>query len=182
MEKKSNLNNTKTFGCRLNALESDVIQNHLNKNNLENVYVINTCAVTDEAERQAKQFIRKLSKAQPSTEIIVTGCASQIEPKKWLTMPEVSKVIGNIEKLESSSWQKIKDFSLLTQNIMRNDKTQIFEYDKTSKRKRAFLQIQQGCDHRCTFCIIPFGRGNSRSFPLAKIIKDCNNSSKIVKV
>ncbi len=173
MEENSNSYNIKTFGCRLNALESDVIQNHLKKNNLDNVYVVNTCAVTNNAEKQAKQFIRKLSKTNPSKEIVVTGCASQIEPKKWLKMKEVSKVIGNIEKLESSSWEGIKNFSLLTQNIMENNKTQLFEYKKMNKRKRAFIQIQQGCDHRCTFCIIPFGRGNSRSFPETKIIKDC---------
>ena len=175
MNKKHNLNNVKTFGCRLNALESDVIQEHINKHNLDNIHVVNTCSVTNESERQAKQFIRKLSKVSPSKEIIVTGCASQIDPEKWLNIPEVSKVIGNIEKLKSTSWKNLNDFSLLTQDIMKNDKKVSFKYNKDIQRKRAFLQIQQGCDHRCTFCIIPFGRGNSFSFNLTKIIKDCEN-------
>ena len=175
MNKKHNLNNVKTFGCRLNALESDVIQKHINKHNLDNIHVVNTCSVTNESERQAKQFIRKLSKVSPSKEIIVTGCASQIDPEKWLNIPEVSKVIGNIEKLKSTSWKNLNDFSLLTQDIMKNDKQVSFKYNKDIHRKRAFLQIQQGCDHRCTFCIIPFGRGNSFSFNLTKIIKDCEN-------
>ena len=175
MNKKHNLNNVKTFGCRLNALESDVIQEHINKHNLDNIHVVNTCSVTNESERQAKQFIRKLSKVSPSKEIIVTGCASQIDPEKWLNIPEVSKVIGNIEKLKSTSWKNLNEFSLLTQDIMKNDKQVSFKYNKDIERKRAFLQIQQGCDHRCTFCIIPFGRGNSFSFNLTKIIKDCEN-------
>ena len=175
MNKKHNLNNVKTFGCRLNALESDVIQEHINKHNLDNIHVVNTCSVTNESERQAKQFIRKLSKVSPSKEIIVTGCASQIDPEKWLNIPEVSKVIGNIEKLKSTSWKNLNDFSMLTQDIMKNDKKVSFKYNKDIQRKRAFLQIQQGCDHRCTFCIIPFGRGNSFSFNLTKIIKDCEN-------
>ena len=175
MNKKHNLNNVKTFGCRLNALESDVIQEHINKHNLDNIHVVNTCSVTNESERQAKQFIRKLSKVSPSKEIIVTGCASQIDPDKWLNIPEVSKVIGNIEKLKSTSWKNLNEFSLLTQDIMKNDKQVSFKYNKDIERKRAFLQIQQGCDHRCTFCIIPFGRGNSFSFNLTKIIKDCEN-------
>ena len=175
MNKKHNLNNVKTFGCRLNALESDVIQKHINKHNLDNIHVVNTCSVTNESERQAKQFIRKLSKVSPSKEIIVTGCASQIDPEKWLNIPEVSKVIGNIEKLKSTSWKNLNEFSLLTQDIMKNDKQVSFKYNKDIERKRAFLQIQQGCDHRCTFCIIPFGRGNSFSFNLTKIIKDCEN-------
>ena len=175
MNKKNNLNNVKTFGCRLNALESDVIQKHINKHNLDNIHVVNTCSVTNESERQAKQFIRKLSKVSPSKEIIVTGCASQIDPEKWLNIPEVSKVIGNIEKLKSTSWKNLNEFSLLTQDIMKNDKQVSFKYNKDIERKRAFLQIQQGCDHRCTFCIIPFGRGNSFSFNLTKIIKDCEN-------
>ena len=175
MNKKHNLNNVKTFGCRLNALESDVIQKHINKHNLDNIHVVNTCSVTNESERQAKQFIRKLSKVSPSKEIIVTGCASQIDPEKWLNIPEVSKVIGNIEKLKSTSWKNLNDFSMLTQDIMKNDKKVSFKYNKDIQRKRAFLQIQQGCDHRCTFCIIPFGRGNSFSFNLTKIIKDCEN-------
>ena len=175
MNKKHNLNNVKTFGCRLNALESDVIQKHINKHNIDNIHVVNTCSVTNESERQAKQFIRKLSKVSPSKEIIVTGCASQIDPEKWLNIPEVSKVIGNIEKLKSTSWKNLNEFSLLTQDIMKNDKQVSFKYNKDIQRKRAFLQIQQGCDHRCTFCIIPFGRGNSFSFNLTKIIKDCEN-------
>ena len=175
MNKKHNLNNVKTFGCRLNALESDVIQKHINKHNIDNIHVVNTCSVTNESERQAKQFIRKLSKLSPSKEIIVTGCASQIDPEKWLNIPEVSKVIGNIEKLKSTSWKNLNDFSMLTQDIMKNDKKVSFKYNKDIQRKRAFLQIQQGCDHRCTFCIIPFGRGNSFSFNLTKIIKDCEN-------
>ena len=175
MNKKHNLNNVKTFGCRLNALESDVIQKHINKHNLDNIHVVNTCSVTNESERQAKQFIRKLSKVSPSKEIIVTGCASQIDPEKWLNIPEVSKVIGNIEKLKSTSWKNLNEFSLLTQDIMKNDKQVSFKYNKDIERKRAFLQIQQGCDHRCTFCIIPFGRGNSFSFNLTKIIKDCED-------
>ena len=165
----------KTFGCRLNFLESNLIEKHLEESALENVTVVNTCAVTNEAERQAKQFIRKAYKENPDSNIIVTGCASQINPENWIKMKEVTKIIGNSEKLDLSSWRPKETNKIEFSNIMNQTKAKNIYHQGYENRQRAFLQIQQGCDHRCTFCIIPFGRGNNRSIPSDQIIENAKN-------
>ena len=158
-----------TFGCRLNSFESEVMRRLAREGGVENAVVINTCAVTGEAERQARQAIRKARRENPTARIIVTGCAAQIAPESYATMPEVDEVLGNAEKLVAES------FSGLESGIHVTDIQQVKEatphlIEGFEGRTRAFLQVQQGCDHRCTFCIIPFGRGPSRSVPLAQIV------------
>lgn len=159
-----------TLGCRINSFESEVFKEKLSK--IDNLIVVNTCAVTGEAERQCRQTIRKLRKENPNAKIIVTGCAAQIAPKKFANMEEVDLVLGNKEKTEIEKY--------ITSDI--NEKTivgDIFSYDDYDKylitsfegRNRAFVQIQQGCDHRCTYCIVPYARGNNRSIPKKDIIK-----------
>jgi threonylcarbamoyladenosine tRNA methylthiotransferase MtaB len=161
-----------TFGCRLNTFESEIMRGHAEKAGLENAIIFNTCAVTAEATRQARQAIRKAHKEKPEAQIIVTGCAAQTDPDMFASMPEVSRVLGNEEKLQASSW-------LLGSNRPRVDVSDIMTVketrppmiDRMSTRTRAFVQVQNGCDHRCTFCIIPFGRGNSRSVPIAEAVE-----------
>ena len=161
-----------TFGCRLNTFESEIMRGHAAKAGLENAVIFNTCAVTAEATRQARQAIRKAYKENPSTQIIVTGCAAQTDPDMFAQMPEVSRVLGNEEKLQASAW-------LLNTNRPRVDVSDIMQVKETrppmierlTARTRAFVQVQNGCDHRCTFCIIPFGRGNSRSVPIADAVE-----------
>ena len=172
-----NKSQVKTFGCRLNLLESELIQNKLENSNNHNLLVVNTCAVTNEAEKQAKQFIRKVSRENPEKKIIVTGCAAQINSKNWTAMPEVYKVVGNIEKLEQKTWDKEVSKETIVSNIMKETKAKISSHYGYKGRTRAFLEIQQGCDHRCTFCIIPYGRGNSRSLDMESIIQ---NAKKLV--
>jgi threonylcarbamoyladenosine tRNA methylthiotransferase MtaB len=150
-----------TFGCRLNAYESEVIRREAAAAGLEDTVVMNTCAVTAEAVRQTKQAIRRLRREKPGTRIIVTGCAAQTEAKTFAAMPEVDRVIGNEEKFASGVWattDKIVVSDIMTAKTMRPH-----AIDHIEGHTRAFLQVQNGCDHRCTFCIIPFGRGNSRS-------------------
>ncbi|XDZ65685.1 tRNA (N(6)-L-threonylcarbamoyladenosine(37)-C(2))-methylthiotransferase MtaB [Alphaproteobacteria bacterium LSUCC0684] len=164
-----------TFGCRLNIWESEVIRRHTSSAGLENAVVINTCAVTAEAERQARQAIRKARRADPDARIIVTGCAAQIHPDSWRDMPEVDAVLGNHEKLEPETWHRLArnnspDLPSLVGDIMAVREIAPHLLEGFEHHTRAFLQIQQGCDHRCTFCIIPYGRGNSRSVPMAVII------------
>jgi len=164
-----------TFGCRLNIWESEVIRRHTQAAGLENAVVINTCAVTAEAEKQARQAIRKARRADPDARIIVTGCAAQISPETWRSMPEVDAVLGNHEKLDPVIWHRLArsnsaDLPSLVGDIMEVRDVAPHLLEGFDHHTRAFLQIQQGCDHRCTFCIIPFGRGNSRSVPMAKII------------
>lgn len=159
-----------TMGCRLNGYESDVITENLKANSLDDVIVINSCAVTAEAVRQAKQTIRRLSRENPDKKIIVTGCAAQTEPETFAYMPEVAKVLGNHEKLLSDSYKDIFALEQEAEKIFVNDIMSVREtaghiMSGFSERVRAYLQIQNGCDHRCTFCIIPYGRGNSRSVP-----------------
>jgi threonylcarbamoyladenosine tRNA methylthiotransferase MtaB len=161
-----------TFGCRLNTFESEIMRGHAEKAGLENAIIFNTCAVTAEATRQARQAIRKAHKEKPDAQIIVTGCAAQTDPEMFAAMPEVSRVLGNEEKLQASSW-------LLGSNRPRVDVSDIMAVretrppmiDRMAARTRAFVQVQNGCDHRCTFCIIPFGRGNSRSVPVADVVE-----------
>ena len=164
-----------TFGCRLNIWESEVIRRHTSSAGLENAVVINTCAVTAEAEKQARQAIRKARRADPDARIIVTGCAAQISPDSWRDMPEVDAVIGNHEKLDEEIWHRLArnnspDLPSLIGDIMMVEDIAPHLLEGFEHHTRAFLQIQQGCDHRCTFCIIPYGRGNSRSVPMAVII------------
>jgi threonylcarbamoyladenosine tRNA methylthiotransferase MtaB len=150
-----------TLGCRLNALESEVIRARATEAGLTDSVVVNTCAVTAEAERQARQAIRKLRRERPDARIIVTGCAAQIAPERFAAMPEVDRVIGNAEKLARASYES--DVRVAVGDIMTARDAPAHTLGGFAARTRAFVQIQQGCDHRCTFCIIPFGRGNSRS-------------------
>lgn len=164
-----------TYGCRLNAWESEVIKTHAEGAGLANAVVFNTCAVTAEATRQARQGIRKAKRLNPDAKIIVTGCAAQIDPAMFDKMTEVDHVIGNQEKLESDSW---KQLSLGTEALPKVQVNDIFSVKETAghlidgfgDRARAFVQIQNGCDHRCTFCVIPYGRGNSRSVPMGEAV------------
>ena len=164
-----------TFGCRLNAYESEAIKARAEEAQLRNAVVVNTCAVTAEAVRQSRQAIRKLKRERPGVRIIVTGCAAQIEPETYAAMPEVAQVLGNQEKLTASAYA---DFGLGTAERIRvNDIMSVREtapqmVDHFEGRSRAFLQVQNGCDHRCTFCIIPYGRGNSRSVPAGAVVEE----------
>ena len=176
MSSTNHKNQIKTFGCRLNLLESGLIEKNLDSIN-KKLLIVNTCAVTNEAEKQAKQFIRKASRENPNMKIIATGCAVQINPRNWSEMPEVFKTIGNIDKIKKETWVNIEDKEQDVSNIMLEKVAAPFSVSGFRERTRSFLQIQQGCDHRCTFCIIPFGRGNSRSVDMVSII---NNAQKLI--
>ena len=156
-----------TFGCRLNTYESEVMRGHAAA--LDNTVIINTCAVTSEAERQARQAIRRLHRERPGATIIVTGCAAQIAPDAWAALPGVSRVLGNAEKLRPESWTATAPSAVA--DIMAIRETASHLVTDFLGRARAFVQVQQGCDHRCTFCIIPFGRGPSRSVPIGAIVE-----------
>jgi threonylcarbamoyladenosine tRNA methylthiotransferase MtaB len=154
-----------TFGCRLNTFESEVIRGHAA--GLDDTIVVNTCAVTAEAERQARQAIRRAHREHPEARIVVTGCAAQIAPEKWAGLPGVAQVLGNAEKLRPESWAP--DAPSAVADIMTAAATAPHLVTEFAGRTRAFVQVQQGCDHRCTFCVIPFGRGRNRSAPLGAI-------------
>ncbi|PJB72359.1 MAG: tRNA (N(6)-L-threonylcarbamoyladenosine(37)-C(2))-methylthiotransferase MtaB [Alphaproteobacteria bacterium CG_4_9_14_3_um_filter_47_13] len=158
-----------TFGCRLNIYESEVMRGHAQKAGLEDVVIFNTCAVTKEAERQARQAIRKARRNNPDAKIIVTGCSAQIDPQAYAAMPEVDQVMGNDLKLKAESWGAVHDEKILVNDIMSVKETAGHLIEGVDGHARAFMQVQNGCDHRCTFCIIPFGRGNSRSVPMGVI-------------
>jgi threonylcarbamoyladenosine tRNA methylthiotransferase MtaB len=167
-----------TFGCRLNTYESEVIRREANAAGLDAV-VVNTCAVTAEAVRQARQAIRRLKRERPQTRVIVTGCAAQTEPATFAAMAEVDRVLGNTEKLDPRAWRAAGaalDFGVTAEekvavnDIMSVRETALHLIDGIEGRARAFVQVQNGCDHRCTFCIIPFGRGNSRSVPMGEVV------------
>ena len=144
-----------TFGCRLNTYESEVMRRHGDELDLDDTIIINTCAVTAEAERQARQAIRKARRQRPDARIVVTGCAAQIKPSAWADMAEVDQVIGNTEKMSAKAF--VDDAPALQVNdIMSVEDTAGHLVEGLEGRARAFLQVQQGCDHRCTFCIIPF--------------------------
>ena len=157
-----------TFGCRLNTHESEVMRAHANAVGLDDAVIVNTCAVTGEAVRQARQTIRKLKRENPQKTIIVTGCAAQTESDTFLQMPEVDRVLGNIEKLDARSWQTNGERKVVT-DIMAVRQTSMTPIEGIEGRARAIVQVQNGCDHRCTFCVIPFGRGNSRSVPMIEV-------------
>ena len=167
-----------TQGCRLNAYETEAMKELANAAGLKDVVVVNTCAVTAEAVRKSKQEIRKLRRDNPSSQMIVTGCAAQIEPKTFSEMSEVDLVVGNTEKMNSDTWSEISnkpDFVGKTEKVMVDDIMSVKNtaghlIDGFGTRSRAYVQVQNGCDHRCTFCIIPYGRGNSRSVPAGVVV------------
>jgi len=169
MNKKNSLIN---LGCRLNIYEGEIIKNHIKNNNIKNVTVINSCAVTAEAEKKVAYEIRKAKRINPENKIIVTGCAAQINPKKYHTLKEVDLVLGNKEKLLSDVWSEL-NFSkpIQVDDILLEKKTVPSTIEKFDGKSRAYIEIQQGCDHRCTFCIIPYGRGNNRSVPAGEIVE-----------
>lgn len=148
------------------------MRGHAQAAGMENTIIVNTCAVTAEAERQARQSIRKARKANPDARIIVTGCAAQVNPKTYADMPEVDQVLGNEEKLKKESYEfgEFQSERLRVNDIMSIKETAAHLVQGFEGRARAFVQVQNGCNHRCTFCIIPFGRGNSRSVPMGEIV------------
>ena len=162
-----------TFGCRLNAFELEVMREHAAEAGLTSAVIVNTCAVTAEAVRQARQAIRRARRERPDAKIIVTGCAAQIDPGRFAAMDEVDHVIGNQEKLEAKTFagfgvegtERVK-----VNDIMSVRETAAHLIEGFGNRARAYVQIQNGCDHRCTFCIIPFGRGPSRSVPAGEVV------------
>ena len=162
-----------TFGCRLNAYESEIMRKHAAAAGTRDQIIINTCAVTKEAERQARQEIRRKRRECPHAEIVVTGCSAQIDPHFYREMAEVDRVIGNMEKLNPESY--VSKAPMIVNNIMSVRETAGHLIDGFSNRTRAYIQVQQGCDHRCTFCIIPFGRGNSRSVPIHDISRQLSH-------
>ncbi|MBA4210321.1 MAG: tRNA (N(6)-L-threonylcarbamoyladenosine(37)-C(2))-methylthiotransferase MtaB [Parvibaculum sp.] len=163
-----------TFGCRLNTYESEVMRAHAEAAGLGNAIVFNTCAVTAEAERQARQAIRKARRENPQARIIVTGCAAQVNPDMFAAMGEVDLVIGNDEKMKPESWQPAlalhANEKTRVNDIMSVRETAGHLVQGLEGRARAFVQVQNGCDHRCTFCIIPYGRGPSRSVPAGEVV------------
>jgi threonylcarbamoyladenosine tRNA methylthiotransferase MtaB len=158
-----------TFGCRLNTTESEVIRRNAAAAGLADTVVVNTCAVTAEAVRQARQTIRRLRRERPDARIVVTGCAAQAEPARFADMAEVDRVVGNEEKFDPRTWDGLGD-KVVVGDIMGVRDTAMRQIDGIEGRVRAFVQVQNGCDHRCTFCIIPFGRGNSRSVPTGDVV------------
>jgi threonylcarbamoyladenosine tRNA methylthiotransferase MtaB len=171
-----------TFGCRLNAYETEVIRRQTQAAGLPDTVVVNTCAVTAEAVRQSRQAIRRLKRECPHARIVVTGCAAQTEPQTFADMPEVALVLGNEEKLSADVWRAQRDTlarapaglaaedKVAVNDIMAVKETAAHLVDALEGRVRAFVQVQNGCDHRCTFCIIPYGRGNSRSVPMGEVV------------
>ena len=165
-----------TLGCRLNAYETEAMRELVTSSGLSDAVIINTCAVTAEAVRKSKQEVRKLRKENPSAKVIVTGCAAQIDPNSFASMAEVDFVIGNTEKMAKETWAQLSDKEnfefekIKVDDIMSVNETAGHLIDGFGSRSRAYVQVQNGCDHRCTFCIIPFGRGNSRSVPAGVIV------------
>ena len=171
-----------TLGCRLNAYETEAMKELAAAAGLQGAVVVNTCAVTAEAVRKAKQEIRRLARENPGAAVIVTGCAAQTEPDTFAAMPEVTRVIGNQEKMQAGVWQGLAvpgqlapDLIGVTEKVQVDD---IMSVRETAGhlidgfgRHRAYVQVKNGCDHRCTFCIIPYGRGNSRSVPAGVVVE-----------
>ena len=158
-----------TFGCRLNTYESEVMKQHALEAGLNNTIIFNTCAVTAQAEKQARQAIRKARRANPDIRIVVTGCAAQANPAQFTRMAEVNAVLGNEEKMNAAPYLSLDSERAQVNDIMSVKETASHLVASFDGRARAFIQVQNGCDHRCTFCIIPFGRGNSRSVPIGEI-------------
>jgi threonylcarbamoyladenosine tRNA methylthiotransferase MtaB len=166
-----------TLGCRLNAYETEAMKALADAAGVQNALVVNTCAVTAEAVRKARQEIRRLRRDNPDAPIIVTGCAAQTEPQTFAAMPEVTRVIGNSEKMNPATWASLTpDLIGQTERVQVDDIMSVTEtashlIDGFGTRSRAYVQVQNGCDHRCTFCIIPYGRGNSRSVPAGVVVE-----------
>ena len=162
-----------TFGCRLNAYESEVIRARAAQDGLSNAIVFNTCAVTNEAVRQARQAIRKARRENPGAKVIVTGCAAQIDPAAFAAMAEVDLVLGNAEKSQAGAYAegRAAEGKVRVNDIMSVRETAGHLIDGLKDRARAYVEVQNGCDHRCTFCIIPYGRGNSRSAPAGEVVE-----------
>ena len=162
-----------TFGCRLNAYESEAVKARAGEAGLENAIIFNTCAVTAEAVRQSRQAIRRARREKPGARIIVTGCAAQTEPATYSQMEEVDAILGNTEKLDARSYFRLNNAERVRVNDIMSVKEAAPQFfDSFDGRTRAFLQVQNGCDHRCTFCIIPYGRGNSRSVPMGAVVEE----------
>jgi len=167
-----------TFGCRLNAAESEVIRREAERAGFTDTVVVNSCAVTAEAVRQARQSIRALRRQRPRAKIVVTGCAAQTEPQTFAAMPEADRVLGNAEKLTASGWAQARAAfdrgsgapKATVSDIMAMRQPAAHLVEAFAGKTRAFVQVQNGCDHRCTFCVIPFGRGNSRSVPVDDVV------------
>jgi len=191
-----------TFGCRLNAYESDVIGRQARAAGVGDLVIVNTCAVTAEAVRQSRQTIRRIKRERPDVPVVVTGCAAQVEPRTFADMPEVVLVLGNEEKLGGQAWREHRDALLMRgpagvpseEKIKVNDIMAVRETAAhtptlpspargggqgggTAGRARAFVAVQNGCDHRCTFCVIPYGRGNSRSVPMGEVVAEIRSLS-----
>jgi threonylcarbamoyladenosine tRNA methylthiotransferase MtaB len=165
-----------TLGCRLNAYETEAMRDLSAAAGLDNAVIVNTCAVTAEAVRKARREIRRLRREHPDATLIVTGCAAQTEPETFASMPEVSRVIGNTEKMQAATWAAMTAPDMIG-DTLRVQVDDIMSVRETAGhlidgfgRHRAYVQVQNGCDHRCTFCIIPFGRGNSRSVPAGVVV------------
>jgi threonylcarbamoyladenosine tRNA methylthiotransferase MtaB len=170
-----------TFGCRLNTYESEVMRSQAEAAGLNNAILVNTCAVTGEAVRQARQAIRRARRDNPHARIIVTGCAAQTEKQTFAEMAEVDAVLGNEEKLKAASYRALPDFGVSAEEKLRVNDIMSVRHTAPQMVKhidghvRAFIQVQNGCDHRCTFCIIPYGRGNSRSVPMGAVVDQARN-------
>lgn len=163
-----------TLGCRLNTYESEVMRRHAQEAGLGEAVIINTCAVTSEAVRGARQAIRRAARENPGAPILVTGCAAQTDPATFAAMPEVTRVIGNHDKMKAQTWKPADllggEEKVRVNDIMSVRETAAHLIDGMEGRARAYVQVQNGCDHRCTFCIIPYGRGNSRSVPAGEVV------------
>ncbi|MSO64760.1 MAG: tRNA (N(6)-L-threonylcarbamoyladenosine(37)-C(2))-methylthiotransferase MtaB [Alphaproteobacteria bacterium] len=159
-----------TFGCRLNAYESEIVRAQAAAGGLTDAVIVNTCAVTAEAERQARQAIRKARRRRPTAQLIVTGCGAQIDPQGYAAMAEVDRVVGNVEKLRRETFGAPAAERVVVSDIMMVRETAGHLVENFDGRARAFLQIQNGCNHRCTFCVIPYGRGDSRSVPVGTVV------------
>ena len=165
-----------TLGCRLNAYETEAMREMTTEAGLSGLVIVNTCAVTSEAVRKARQDIRRLRRQNPDATLVVTGCAAQTEPETFAAMPEVDRVIGNTEKMQAATWANMAaDLIGETERVQVDDIMSVTEtaghlIDGFGTSARAYVQVQNGCDHRCTFCIIPFGRGNSRSVPAGVVV------------
>ncbi len=161
-----------SLGCRLNTYESEVMRAHARNAGLMNAIIVNTCAVTKEAERQGLQTLRRLRRENPDAHIVATGCAVQLDPARYAAMPEINRVLGNEHKMKAESFAINLEQPVLVTDIMEVRETAEHLVEGFDGRARAFVQVQQGCDHRCTFCIIPFARGNNRSVPMGRIVQE----------
>src|SRR6185312_9085868 len=157
-----------TFGCRLNIVESEAVRREAEAAGVGDAVIVNTCAVTGEAVRQARQAIRRLRRERPGTQIVVTGCAAQADGAQFAAMPEVDRVLGNEDKFDRAAWRR--GDRVAVSDIMAATAMRPQSVDTLAGHTRGFVQVQNGCDHRCTFCIIPFGRGNSRSLPITQVV------------